>query len=63
MRRLSEQLRRARRIRGYSRPDLATALGVDVALVVALENGYGSLEAARWVLAQARRLSAASTAG
>jgi DNA-binding XRE family transcriptional regulator len=58
MRRFSAQIRQTRRRFGYSRSRLAAALGVDLAVVVALENGYGNPDAARSILSRALRLSA-----
>jgi hypothetical protein len=51
------QLRRLRQAAGYSRPELAARLGVGVGLIVAVENGYGSLAVAQPLLDQARQLS------
>ena len=52
----ARQLRRVRRAAGYSRRQLAARLGVMVDIVVAIENGYGSLVVAQPLLARARRL-------
>jgi DNA-binding XRE family transcriptional regulator len=50
------QLRRLRQTAGYSRPELAARLGVGVGVIVAIENGYGSVAVAQPLLDQARRL-------
>ena len=50
-------LRRVRQAAGLSRAELALRLGVGVDVVVAIENGYGSLCAARPLVKRARRLA------
>lgn len=52
-RQLALRLRQARRAAGLPRAALATGLGVDPALLVGIENGYGSPAAAQAVVAAA----------
>lgn len=54
----SQELRCARQAAGYSRAEMARRLGVAVDVVVAIENGYGCLSAARPVVDRAWRLAA-----
>ena len=54
----ARDLRCARQAAGYSRGQLAARLGVGVEVVVAIENGYGSLAVAQPLVERALRLAA-----
>ena len=53
----ARRLRRVRQTAGYSRRALAAQLGVGVDVVVAIENGYGSLAVAQPLVERAARLA------
>lgn len=58
LRRLGHALRDTRRAAGLSRQQLAQTLSVDLALIVAVENGYGDPSLSRRLLRRARRACA-----
>jgi hypothetical protein len=62
VRQLSARLRRARQAAALGRRQLAAVLGVDPALLVAVENGYGSPVLARELVEAAERLGLHPTA-
>jgi hypothetical protein len=56
VRQLSDRLRQARLAGGCGRQQFAAALGVELALLVAVENGYGCPALARQLVDAAERL-------
>jgi DNA-binding XRE family transcriptional regulator len=60
MRRLAAAVRRARAAVGLSRDQAASSLGIDLEVLVAVENGYGDLPTSRRVLRGVRRLARAA---
>lgn len=50
MSQIGEDIRLLRLSQGYSRPDCARMLELDLQMLIAVENGIGNLAAAYWIL-------------